>query len=99
MTDGTFDLEGMPEPPPRVQRKVKTPTLSWSRYKVTSKTVHCDTCLQVVHEKWPHGTHAPNLAVFKRTDKKGVISYWCWEHGTDQRAKDGIADPKGKKAR
>lgn len=93
MIDEPFDLEGMPEPKAKAAPKVKKGALAWARYKVTAKTVHCDTCLQAVHENWPHGTHAPNLAVFKRTDAKGV-TFWCWEHGTDQRAKDGVDTPK-----
>lgn len=93
MIDEPFDLEGLPEPTPKVKAKEKKGTVSWARYKVTAKTVHCDTCLALVHRNWPVGTHAPNLAVFKRTDSKGV-TYWCWEHGTDQRDKDGVDSPK-----
>jgi 2-polyprenyl-6-methoxyphenol hydroxylase-like FAD-dependent oxidoreductase len=96
VTDEMLDLDGLPEPNRKVKAKEVTKAVTWARYKVTAKTVHCDTCLQKVHENWPHGTHAPNLAVFKRTEK-GAVTFWCWEHGTDQRAKDGVDDPKKKK--
>lgn len=87
--------DAFPAPPPKrsVKEKENKGGITWSRYKVTTKTIHCDICIQAVAEKWPVGTKAPNLAVFKRVDKDGE-AFYCWEHATDQRAKDGLSAPK-----
>jgi hypothetical protein len=89
---------GLDIPEPKVAPRPKKRALSWTRYKVTAKTIHCDRCLEAVHEAWPERNCAPNLAVFKRTDKDGSVTFWCWEHGTDQHSKDGFEKPTRKKA-
>lgn len=74
----------VPAPPP-----VKAPKdgVAWFSYRVKSP-VHCDVCLAEVHERWPHNTHAPNRAVYRRKEK-GVDTYWCYPHYAEQRGKEG----------
>lgn len=82
----------VPAPPP-----VKAPKdgVAWFSYRVKSP-VHCDVCLAEIHERWPHGTHAPNRAIYRRKEN-GVDTYWCAKHAEPKRDKDGVSRAKPKK--
>jgi hypothetical protein len=91
--DEAFDL-GI-EVPARPEPAAPKAGLSWQRYKAL-KPMHCDTCLQDVHRRWPNGTHAPNLAVYRRKED-GQVTYWCAVHAEPQRQRDGVSRVKTKK--
>lgn len=84
-------LDGFDNTPPVVAKKAEPARVRWVRYRSTNPE-HCDICVERVHANWPHGTHAPNLATYRRTGEHGVVAYYCWEHSVDQRAADGL-DP------
>lgn len=90
--DDAFDL-GIDIPAPPVSDP-KT-GVTWQRYKA-AKPMHCDVCLQLVHIRWPNGTHAPNHAVYRRKER-GEDTYWCAVHAEPQREKDGVSRVKTKK--
>lgn len=90
--DEEFDL-GIEIPEPK-EAPVKA-GVTWGQYKA-ARPEHCDTCVYLVHIKWPNGTHAPNHAVYRRKEG-GVTTYWCAEHAEVQRQKDGVSRVKTKK--
>lgn len=92
--DTPFDLEGLPEPPPaKALRGTRTATVTWTVYK-SQDPAHCDICVEAVHEQWEKGgTHAPNRAVFRRSTG-GKTTFYCAEHGMEQKQKDQDAKPK-----
>lgn len=101
MTDYVQEaLDGV-DPHPAPPRKRGEPTekdgIRWARYKV-QKPNHCDVCLLQVHADWSKGTtHAPGLAAYRRVEN-GQTQYLCWIHSVDQRAKDGLAPLKPRRA-
>lgn len=81
----------VPAPPVRAVKDGVT----WHSYKVKDP-VHCDQCLAEVHKHWPHDTHAPNRAIYRRKEN-GVDTYWCAKCAEGQRDKDGVSRAKPKK--
>jgi hypothetical protein len=90
--DEVFDL-GIDVPV--IEEKPVKAGITWARYKA-ARPEHCDTCLALIHIKWPNGTHAPNHAVYRRK-QDGILTYWCAEHAEVQRGKDGVSRAKTKK--
>jgi hypothetical protein len=94
MTQESFDLD-LPEQAPKKPRHSPSTKVVWSRYRVLAP-VHCDDCLAEIHEAWPHGTHAPNRASWRR--KVGeAVTYHCFAHAQVQRIRDGIPPGKAKR--
>jgi hypothetical protein len=81
----------IPAPPPKKPKD----GVSWHNYRVKNP-VHCDVCLAEVHKNWPHDTHAPNRAVYRRKSN-GVDTYWCAIHAEPKRDADGVSRVKPKK--
>lgn len=82
----------IPAPPPLKDPK---PGVTWTRYK-HQNPVHCDRCIYEIHKKWPHNTHAPNRAIYRRKEN-GMTAYYCAEHAEPLRDKDGVSRAKPKK--
>jgi hypothetical protein len=94
VTQPVLDLN-LPDPPLRKARRAPSAKVVWSRYKVLAP-VHCDDCVLEVHEQWPHDTHAPNRATWRR--KAGdLVTYACNEHALSQKIRDGVNDTRKRK--